>query len=394
MIRPQEGIGLLAVLATIAFPLLAWPSGTIEVAVVAPPSAEPVFGEVAVVVSVNSLEPVRKIELFVDGRFAGAREAPPYEWTVDVGEENRRHRFEAIAENMVGERAQSLVETPALGVDDAIDVELQQIYVTARRGESLVTDLQRHEISVLDDGEPQRLITFEGGDVPLTVMLAVDASHSMRGERLEVALAAARSFVRRMHPLDRASLLLFAERILYTSPFTGFREVLGTGLDRVEAQGGTALGEHLYIALKQLDAQQGRRVLILLTDGFDTTSALGMRDVLWSAQRSQAMVYWLRLRDPARDLAFSSAWHDSADYRDELQALERIVRDSGGSIVPLADTHEAEAAFTSILEELRSQYVIGYYPTAQSGDGRWRQVRVHAARRGVRLRYRDGYLDH
>jgi Ca-activated chloride channel family protein len=142
-----------------------------------------------------------------------------------------------------------------------------------------------------------------------------------------------------------------------------------------------------------LDTQQGRRVLILLSDGLDTTSMLSMEDVLWSARRSQAMIYWLRLKPPGRQRAYTSAWRDSEGYRSEVATLERMVRQSGGDVLELADTHEAQAALSAILRELRSQYVLGYYPSDRRYDGSWRSIRVRLSRRGVKLRYLDGYLD-
>ena len=214
----------------------------------------------------------------------------------------------------------------------------------------------------------------------------------MRGERLRVALSGARSFIDAMARLDQASLLLFAGRIVHATPFTGFPRVLASGLDGVEAGGGTALCDHLYAALKLLEERQGRRVVILLTDGVDTTSVLAMEDVLWAAQRSQALIYWLRLPLTARSGGFSSAWRDARGHRRQLEGLEEVVRRSGGRTVPLRAVEDAARAFTDILRELRGQYVLGYYPEPRRGDGRWRRVRVRAGG-GLEVRAREGYGD-
>jgi Ca-activated chloride channel family protein len=381
---------LAAVCATVASADL---PGTLEIAITSPRAGEPVFGQVEVLVAVSSLEPIAKVELFVDGRYEGVRTSSPYRCLVDVGQANEAHRFEAVAEDVSGLRAQAVLQTPPISIDEEVAVELQQVFVTATRDGGPVEDLERHEFALTDDGSPEPLVTFERGSVPLTVLLAIDASRSMAGERLEMALQSARSFFGEMRPLDQARIVLFADHLLRASPFTGFPEVLGAGLGAVRARGGTALNDHVFMALKLLDAQQGRRVLILLSDGLDTTSMLSMEDVFWSAQRSQAMLYWLRLKPPGRHRDYTSAWRDSDGYRSELATLERMVRQSGGDVLELADTHEAQAALSGILRELRSQYVLGYYPSDRGYDGSWRSIHVRLSRRGVKLRYLGGYLD-
>ncbi|HUF78136.1 MAG TPA: VWA domain-containing protein, partial [Thermoanaerobaculia bacterium] len=165
-----------------------------------------------------------------------------------------------------------------------------------------------------------------------------------------------------------------------------------------EAGGGTALTDHLYAAFKILDGRQGRRVVVVLSDGFDVYSALRMRDVVWKAQRSQAIVYWIQLQDrggPAGSQPglYSSAWRDAPENREEYEALRRLVLETGGRIEPIERIGEVEHAFRSILAELREQYVLGYYPTDLRHDGSWRQVQVRVRGFGNQVRVREGYVD-
>ncbi len=365
----------------------------LEVTITAPGSRQPVFGSVEVTAAVFSENPVRLVELHVDGRLVGRSARPPYEWTVEVGRENISHRFEVVAEDINGERAHAIVQTPPVQIDEEVDVELHQLYVTVSRGGEAVRDLGREDFTVIDGGERQQLVTFERGDVPLTALLLVDASESMRGERLEIALASALAFIGDMQLLDEAMLLLFSEHIVHSTPFTGFREVLSAGLENVSGAGGTALNDHLYVALKLLEERQGRRVVVLLSDGIDSASVLEMQEVLWAARRSQALVYWFRLALPGRGHTISSAWRNAQAYRDELAALEQLTRQSGGEILELRGIEEAPSAFADIMHELRNQYVLGYYPSDARNDGSWRRVRVRAAG-NLKLRYRGGYLDY
>ncbi|HEX9730657.1 MAG TPA: VWA domain-containing protein [Thermoanaerobaculia bacterium] len=362
------------------------------VTITRPPPGVPVFGEVEIAAEVVP-EDGASVELFVDGRFVDRRDEPPFAARVDVGEESVEHRFEAVARRRDGAAGSALLVTPALRVDEAVELRLRQLYVTVSRGGERVLDLARDELEVLDDGEPQRLVTFERGDVPLTALLLVDASASMRGAPLAAALAGAEAFVRAMQPLDRAQLLLFADRVIHATPSTGFAAVLAAGLRGAAAEGGTAINDHLYLALRMLDARQGRRVIVLLSDGVDVASVLGVRDVAWAARRSQALVYWIRLGAPDPRERHFSAWRDAAEHRAEREGLAELVAATGGRVVSLAAIDEAAAAFAGVLAELREQYVLGYYPTREAGDGEWHDVKVRVTRPGLAVRVRDGYLD-
>jgi Ca-activated chloride channel family protein len=351
-----------------------------------------VFGTVEVAVEVLSIEPVARVEIRLDGEVVAVLTEPPYRALVDVGHENVARRFEVTATDASGEQATAVRVTGAVQVDEEVELELQQLYVTALRDGRRVLDLEPARFAVLDDGAPQKIVTFERGDVPLTAALLLDVSESMQGRQLAGALDGARAFVDAMRPLDQAMLLLFADQVRRVTAFTGFSELLRTGLEGVSAAGATAVNDHLFLALELLEARRGRRVVVLLSDGLDSASVLPMRDVLATARRSSALVYWLRLPLTA-GRSFSTAWRSAAEHRTEIETLERTVTRSGGQIVPLGRTSEALAAFEAILEELRGQYVLGYYPTVDRDDGSWRRVRVRVDAPDVELRYRDGYLD-
>lgn len=365
----------------------------LHVTITSPPPGGAAVGEVEVAAEATPLERVASVEFFVDGRFIGRAETPPFAAHVDLGDDPSEHRFEAVAYGRDGATATALLVTPALAVHERIELRLRQLYVTVTRDGERVLDLAREDFTVLDDGARQELVTFERGDVPLTAVLLVDASASMRGAPLAAALRGAEAFVRGMRPLDRAKLVLFSDRLIHATPFTGFVEVLSAGLAGAEADGVTALNDHLYFALKLLEPRQGRPVVVLLSDGVDVASVLGARDAAWAAERSRALVYWIRVGDPGAGTRHFSAWRDAAAHEAERQGLEELVVRSGGRVVSLAAIDEAEAAFASVLEELREQYVLGYYPTRDVGDGKWHGVKVRVARPGLVVRTREGYLD-
>lgn len=378
-------VALLASWRTEATPL--------TVTITSPPPGEAVFGEVTFRLEVLPPDGAEYIELFVDGKKIDGLEGPPLELLVDVGQSNREHRFEARAHAWDGEIATALLVTPSLRVEEELEVELQQLYVTVTAEGKRRLDLGREDFAIFDDGTAQQILTFARGDVRLTAALLIDASTSMRGPRLRFAREGATAFVAGMRPGDEASIQLFSDRLLFTTPYLSDAASLTAGLAGVRAQGGTALSDHLYLALKQLERQQGRRVILLLTDGVDSHSTLRMEEVRWLARRSQALLYWLRTDDQESEVSRWSAWKNPAAYRAEYQLLERTVVESGGRIVTLGRVEDTQEAVLEILDELRGQYVLGYDPSRRGRDGRWRKVVVRARPRGCDVRARGGYVD-
>ena len=356
-----------------------------------PTFLEPALGEVEVVARVESSNPIRSVALTVNGRPQAILESAPYRWVVDVGGGNEEHTFKVVATDHAGATAEAVVVTPRLQIDEQVDLELQQLYVTVTRGGRAADDLARTRFAISDRGDPQEIVTFERGDVPLTAVILLDVSASMSGPELELALSSSRAFIDGLQSLDQAMLLMFSDRIVRSTAFTGFRDVLTTALSNVTATGATALNDHLYVGLKQLERQQGRRVVLLLSDGVDSASALAMKDVLDYAESSPSLIYWLRLPRPGAQI--SSAWLDVEGYRQELLGLEDLVIRSGGRILELAGVAEAASAFAEVLEELRGQYVLGYYPTNRSDDGSWHPIKVRVTGPGLRVRTRKGYID-
>jgi VWFA-related protein len=389
---------LLAVASLLAAGAAAQPA-PLAVSIVKPAAGTPVFGEVEVVAAVTGAGPDTSVEFVVDGRPAGSVSRPPYRTIVDVGLDNLPHRFEAIARSAAGARAAATVSTPAFQVDEEVSVTLHQVYVTATRDGEAVQDLGLADFSVRDDGAQQRIVTFGRGDLPFTAVLLVDASASMRGEKLAAALRGARAFAAGMRPLDEAKLVVFSDGVRAASPFTGFVEVLTAGLQRVSAMGGTAIGDMLFLAVRRLQDRQGRGAVVILSDGVDTHSALPMRLVVPEALRSQALVYLIdtaKIGDRARAGSGgepTSPWRDSRAYRIEAELLARLLADSGGRRLDLRSVDEVEAAFRGVVEELRNHYVLGYYPKARRGDGSWHRLQVEVRRPGVAVRCAGGYVE-
>ena len=358
-----------------------------------PAPGQAVFGEIEFAAQVASDERIARVEFFLDGQRVGVRRQRPYRIQLDVGGENVDRAFEIVAQGVWGAVGRATTVTRKVDIQEAVEVSLKQLFVTVTRDSRPELDLARENFRIIDNGVEETLVTFERGDVPITAVLLLDASESMRGQLLDKAMDGTRTFLGRMNPLDQAMVMLFSDRVLAATPFSGDREALLAGLEGVEASGGTALNDHLYASLRLLDGTQGRRVVILLSDGADVLSVLAMEDVLWKVRRTDALVYWIRLRNRPRE-SFSSAWRDFAGNQEEWRGLEEAVEESGGRVEIIDGVEEMATAFENIMHELREQYVLGYYPSRRRLDGSWRRVRVRVSRPGARVRFRTGYSDY
>lgn len=364
----------------------------ILVSILRPGSGQAVFGRVELAAEVFSDEPLDRVEFYVDGALEAQVRRPPWSVTLDVGEDNRDRRFEVVARGRWGGVGRAAVATHPVEIVAQLEVALHQVFVTASRGGEPVRDLPRERFRLVDDGHREELVTFERGDVPITAVLLLDASESMAGPYLEGAIQGARTFLGETGPLDEAMILLFSDRPLAATPFSNDRDELLAGLGGAVAQGGTALNDHLYASLRLLDGVQGRRVVVLFSDGTDVQSILSMREVLWKVRRSNATIYWVRL-DRGDPSSLSSAWRDFQSSEAEWKGLAEAVEESGGRTLVLDDIDQADGAFSEVMAELRGQYVLGYYPTEPRRDGSWRPLRISVDGLEVKLRYRGGYVD-
>lgn len=402
--RPEFVLILSAVLCSVAIAshLLAQESssqppaespGDSMVFFISPRPTETVYGEIQV--EVEALyEGVSEVVLFVDGEEGGRSANSPHQFTVFLGEDYGPHSFEAVAYGADGELGRSTRDTPGIAVDDTIDLALQQLYVTVESKTGDIDGLALADFEVQDLGRTQEVVTFEGGDAALTVAVLMDASESMSGGRLVAALAGAEAFFRGMRELDEAAVFLFSDVLRFKTPFLENPLELSESLRSVTSKGGTAMNDALYRAIRELEDRQGRRVVILLSDGVDIHSLLDIEDVIWAAQRARSVVYWIELREGDRSGLVTSHWRDHEGHAVEIAGLRRLIQESGGRIVSISGPDRAAEAFGAILKELREQYVLGYYPTDNVNDGRWHRVKVKVDRPGFKVRTRDGYVDY
>jgi Ca-activated chloride channel homolog len=363
----------------------------VAVRILSPTAEQPIFGPIDVSVGVTSAEKVDRVELFINGKLTGTAQKPPYRFSVDMGDENVRREFRAVAHTTSGATASDVVVTVPVQITDELNLKLRALFVSVVHDGQHNLALGQEDFQVFDNGVPQQIVTFGRDELPLTAVLLLDTSESM-GEKLEAVRRGTRAFLDGMKPADEAMLALFSDRLLRFTPFTSDKKTLDSVIASTQAAGGTAVNDFLYLSLKLLDARQGQRVVVLFSDGSDVHSVLPASDVLWKARAGQSLIYWIQLG--GKHQSFTSAWRGFKENDREYGELEKAVRESGGRVLTIERIEDLEGAFRNILQELRQQYALGYYPTNAKGDGKWHKIQVTLRGGGGRVHTREGYADY
>ena len=240
--------------------------------------------------------------------------------------------------------------------------------------------LTREDLVVLENGIEQDVDTYHEAVLPVTFMLALDASGSMK-KSAEQAAAAAREFVIAMRPDDELGMIMFASKARYIHSPTQRRDWSIKAIDGYTAEGGTALYDALYDSLAQIADVPGRRVVVVVTDGRDENAKSngpgGERtwdEVLAKLEKTEATVYAVGL-----------------GARVDRDRLQRLADRSGGAAYFPSDATTLATDYHKILDELRRRYVVGYQSTNRLRDGKWRNVEIRARLDGVVVRSRGGY---
>lgn len=272
-------------------------------------------------------------------------------------------------------------------------VEVVRVSVSVTDGKNkYVTDLSEGDFGVFEDGVRQELALFSREELPISLVLLMDCSGSM-DDSLAAAQSAAVRFSRTVRREDLAQVVQFNERMAILQDFTADQDALETAIQRIRASGATGLYNALYITLRQFGGQaEGRtlrrRAIVLLSDGEDTASLVRDDQVLELARRKEIPIYAISLR-PDRPQARERMAHHEAAY-----FINALARDTGGQPYFPGALSELDAVYGRIAEELRTQYTLGYVPTNQRRDGKWRQIVVRTpSRDNLYVRHKVGYYE-
>jgi Ca-activated chloride channel family protein len=269
-----------------------------------------------------------------------------------------------------------------------VDVKLVRLLISVKdaKGE-LVGSLEKPDFTVFDSGVKQDIAVFEHHtEVPLSVSLLIDTSGStatnLRYETTSIEKFL-RALLREGNPGDAAALYAFNDVVTRMNAFTRREQPLIDSLKELRGNAGTSLYDAVYLASRESARRDGRHVIVAVTDGGDTTSDKKYADAFESAQNADAIIYPILVipitNDAGRNLGGE-------------RALSTLASGTGGRVFQPMGAAELDAAFTQILRDLRTQYLVAYYPRNLPVDApRFHLVRVELSRKDLRATTRTGY---
>jgi Ca-activated chloride channel family protein len=269
-----------------------------------------------------------------------------------------------------------------------LDVKLVNVYVTVTDSHNApVAGLKQENFRVLEDGKEQAISVFDKESaVPLSIALAIDTSLSTRHD-LPLEQASAKRFARAiLRPVDALSVFGFSEAVMQSTSYTADLKRIDEGIDHVRLGAATALFDAVYLASRSLDRRQGRKVLVLITDGGDTISKMDYKQAVRAAAEAEAIVYSI-IVVPIE----SSAGRETGGEH----ALIQLSEDTGGKYYYATSTSQLDEAFHQISDELRTQYLLAYYPSQRLSNSQFRRIQVEVTGRddasSFHARHRAGY---
>lgn len=281
-----------------------------------------------------------------------------------------------------------------------VNVEAVRVDVLVTDGHRPVGGLSASDFDLRDSGVRQQIATAQLEDVPLSVILTLDTSDSVKGPPLAHLKAAATAAIRTLMPADRASLLTFSGSPVRRSGWTADQRVLDAAIASSEAGGSTSLHDAAYAALTMREPRPGRMLVLLFTDGADTSSWLSGLSVMDIARRTEAVVYAVAVRQrglqpvPYR-FDFSSGLQPPAPHVDR-QILGRpflldLAEETGGQFVTADSSEDLARLFVQVMSEFRSRYLLTYTPRGVDAGG-WHPIEVRLNGRKGTVTARRGYL--
>ena len=262
--------------------------------------------------------------------------------------------------------------------------ELVDLYVTVTDDNGrLVTNLEENDFTIFDNDEPQEIALFSNEVRPINVVVMLDSSISTTNV-MHLIMGGAEQFLIRMLPDDRAKVGAFNDKIeVLPTEFIGDRDELIRALDTLDFGNETRLFDAIGASLDALQGIEGRKVVLVLTDGQDSASQQGWRDVLEQAIAEEVMIYSIGL-----EVEYFDGLRNRRTRPD--RSLRRLAEETGGGYFELQETDELGSTFTRVAQELHSQYVLGFTPSVP--DGRVHELNVRVAGRGMTARARQSYV--
>jgi VWFA-related protein len=299
----------------------------------------------------------------------------------------------AVAAQTPSPRKPSQAQTPSSSDQQTIRVNASLVNtvftVADKNGKGkFITGLKQEDFKVFEDDKPQTITNFSTEtNLPLSIALLVDTSGSIRDKVALEQEAAIEFFSTILHRgKDKGLVISFDSRVDVQQEFTDDPEVLATAIRKIRAGGGTSLFDAVYLAVSERlakEADNRRKVIILISDGDDNSSRISQTETLEIAQRYNVIIYCISTNQPA--------YFDSKEHVRGDNVLKKLASETGGRSMFPAKVADVSNEFRDIGEELRAQYSIGYVP-AKPDDNTFRRLRIEVvAKRDYKARARSGY---
>jgi Ca-activated chloride channel homolog len=269
------------------------------------------------------------------------------------------------------------------------DVEEVVLNCTVLEGNRLVPDLTKDNFKVFEDGVQQSLISFQHTDLPVSIGMVVDNSGSMSGKRPAVNKAAL-DLIQASNPQDEAFVVNFSDEAYIDQEFTSDVNKLRDGLSHMESRGGTAMYDAVVASADKLvaDAKRPKQVLILITDGEDNASTVGLEQTIGRVSRLSGPVIY------SIGLLFGDEM-TRAEVRHARRDLELLSSETGGMAFFPKSIDQIDQIAAEVARDIRNQYTLGYHSTKPTTEPGFRRVTVTAEAKGMgklNVRTRTGYF--
>ena len=293
-----------------------------------------------------------------------------------------------------GQSQQGLGQAPTIKAE----VNLVNLFATVRdKNKRVITDLKQDDFKIFEDGHEEKISFFSKEvTLPITLGLLLDTSVSEAGNLPTIQDAGGRFLRRVMRKGDEAMIISFDVDVDLLADFTDDKNILQRAINKARIgsantgiignnpgpigsgqSGGTNLYDAIYLACaEKLNGEAGRKAVVIVTDADDTGSKVKLEEAIEAAQRTDTVVHILLVIDPR--------------YGGNSGVAHKIADETGGRVITVRSEKNIEDAFDQISEELRSQYTLGYYPTNNARDGKFRKIRVDVAK-DLKALTRRGY---
>ena len=359
--------------------------GSARLAVKILPHPDPAAGKVRIKVAVQSIAGgvAKQVELYLnDKKLKAWANDGPYEVTIPMAEYSRGDYLRATAIGDDGKEANDLRMLKGANTTmESVRVDVVQLHISAvDKSNHFVTGLAQNDFKIQEDGKPQEVTGFEIAEkLPLTIGLVVDGSGSMEKAMPFVHEASAELFRGLIREKDKGFVIEFREQPRLIQNLTGDSAELQRAAREPSARGATALFDSVVLGLYQFRALQGRKALIVVTDGADNHSHVDYETLLRYARTAGAPIYFIAVNISVIDFGIRGQ-------------VNEIARESGGEVFHTSSPDKVREIVKRIEEELRSQYILAFRTNSQKPDGEYRAVTVAVDKPGVTARTIKGYI--